>query len=733
MPSPAGCHRPACSPSGYEESNGGGVAAAGRVLVPARPAAPQARSAPAVELPALPDGAGVLILVNRTSGIDPRRPDPVVFLAQTLPNARVHVLQDGDDIARLVDEAAARRAGLALLVLPGGTFNHFARTAGIPTIDSAVDAVRVGAGRRVDVAELALGDRAPFTVLNATSLGVYADLVAEREPMEKALGKPLAALVAAIRVLSRAEAISVSVDGRTARVWSVAVAAGGNDSASMVPLQRRRLDDGVLDVRVLHAYGRRPRFRGLVALAFGARASSMLDRVPGRRGLRTIEAFTAESVRVDASAEGATSIGIAHDGEVTEAAPRAARVQPRGHRRPRRRRSGRVQRRGPRPRRLTAGPNRGTGRDRTHSDAQTRGMNPIPWVLHVDMDQFIAAVEVLRRPELAGRPVIVGGSGDPTERAVVSTASYEARAHGIGSGMPLKIAARKAPDDAVFLPVDHPAYEDASSHVMQALRDLSGVVLEVIGWDECFLGVSTDDPESVAREAQRAVHEATALHCSVGIGDNKVRAKIATGFGKPRGVFRLTEQNWFEVMGERSTRELWGVGPRVQKRLAEHGIRTVRELAEADERELVAEFGPNMGVWYHRLGFGHGPAAVDDTPWIARSHSRETTFQRNLTTRAQIAAAVAELARAAFDDCAAEGRPVVRVHLKVRYAPFETRTTGRRLAEPARSRDEFADAALALAETIEPGREVRLLGVRAEMTMSVGGATGERTPVRGRF
>src|SRR5690606_8294573 len=116
--------------------------------------------------------------------------------------------------------------------------------------------------------------------------------------MEKALGKPLAALVAAIRVLSRAEAISVSVDGRTARVWSVAVAAGGNDSASMVPLQRRRLDDGVLDVRVLHAYGRMPRFRGLVALAFGARASSMLDRVPGRRGLRTIEAFTAESVRV---------------------------------------------------------------------------------------------------------------------------------------------------------------------------------------------------------------------------------------------------------------------------------------------------------------------------------------------------------------------------------------------------------------------------------------------------
>ena len=219
------------------------------------------------------------------------------------------------------------------------------------------------------------------------------------------------------------------------------------------------------------------------------------------------------------------------------------------------------------------------------------------WVLHVDMDQFIAAVEVLRRPELAGLPVIVGGRGDPTERAVVSTASYEARAFGIGSGMPLKIAARKAPEDAVFLPVDHAAYEAASAEVMAALRALPGVALEVIGWDECFLGASTDDPEALARGAQEAVLEATGLHCSVGIGDNKVRAKIATEFGKPRGMFRLTAQNWFEVMGEKPTRDLWGVGPKVQKRLAEHGIRTVRELADADEQEVVAEFGPRMGVW----------------------------------------------------------------------------------------------------------------------------------------
>lgn len=355
------------------------------------------------------------------------------------------------------------------------------------------------------------------------------------------------------------------------------------------------------------------------------------------------------------------------------------------------------------------------------------------WVLHVDMDQFIAAVEVLRRPELAGRPVIVGGRGDPTERAVVSTASYRAREFGIGSGMPLKIAARKAPDDAVFLPVDHEAYESASAEVMSALRAVPGVVVEVIGWDECFLGVTTGDPEAVARAAQAAVLEATALHCSVGIGDNRVRAKIATEFGKPRGIFRLTEENWFEVMGDKSTRDLWGVGPKVQKRLATHGIVSVRELADADEDLLIAEFGPRMGVWYHGLGSGIGPAVVDSTPWVARSHSREMTYQQNLTTPAEVQDALTDLAGHAFDDCAAEGRPVVRVHLKVRYAPFETRTFGRKLSQPTTERSAVIDAARALGIALDRDREVRLLGVRADMAMPDGGDSTERTPVRGRI
>ncbi|CAM3827358.1 DNA polymerase IV [Isoptericola cucumis] len=346
------------------------------------------------------------------------------------------------------------------------------------------------------------------------------------------------------------------------------------------------------------------------------------------------------------------------------------------------------------------------------------GPRAFRWVLHVDLDQFLAAVEVLRRPELAGRPVIVGGRGDPSERTVVSTASYEARAFGVRSGMPLRVAVRKVPD-AVLLPVDHETYDAASAHVMDTLRGL-GSVVEVLGWDEAFLGCDADDPEAEARRVQRAVLEATALHCSVGIGDTRVRAKIATGFGKPAGVFRLTADTWFEVMGERPTDALWGVGSKVSRRLAAHGIGTVAQLAAADLDTLVAEFGPRMGAWYRDLGRGDGSAVVDDTPWVARGHSRETTYQRNLTTPEQVTAALRELAAQVHADTEGEGRAVFRVGLKVRYAPFFTRTLARKLSAPTRSLDELTAAVLDLAERLEPGREVRLLGVRAEMVVPPG-------------
>jgi DNA polymerase-4 len=338
-----------------------------------------------------------------------------------------------------------------------------------------------------------------------------------------------------------------------------------------------------------------------------------------------------------------------------------------------------------------------------------------PWVLHVDLDQFIAAVEVLRRPELAGLPVIVGGRGDPTERAVVSTASYEAREFGVGSGMPLRIAARKVPD-AVLLPVDAPAYLAVSEEVMATLRTQPGAAVQVLGWDEAFVGVFTDDPEAYARAMQQAVLERTSLHCSVGIGDTLVRAKVATGFGKPRGVFRLTAENWLEVMGDRPTIDLWGVGSKISKRLAGIGIRTVAELAVADEAAMVAEFGPRMGLWYAQLGRGDGARVVDDTPWVARGHSRETTFQQNIVDRGEIEQAARDLLAQVLEDVAADGRPVVGLGLKVRYAPFLTKTFTKKIAA-TQDRETVLAKMMELVAKIERDRPIRLLGVRAEMSL----------------
>jgi len=333
-------------------------------------------------------------------------------------------------------------------------------------------------------------------------------------------------------------------------------------------------------------------------------------------------------------------------------------------------------------------------------------------VLHVDLDQFIAAVEVLRHPELRGRPVVVGGDGDPTKRGVVSTASYEAREHGVHSGLPLRTAARRLPD-AVFLPVDREAYEEVSVAVMGVLRS-SGAVVEVLGWDEAFLGVDVEDPEAFARSLAARVREATQLDCTVGIGENKLQAKIATGFGKPAGVFRLTSANWFEVLGDRPTDALWGIGAKTARKLAGLGIGTVSDLAAADPDVLAAVFGPMTGPWLVLLGRGRGDADVDDSPYLARGHGKEETFQQNIGDWSLVQAEVRRIAGLLAADLVGEGRPAVRVVVKVRYAPFITETHGVTLASPSSDAAVIEEAALSALERFTGRRPVRLLGVRAE-------------------
>jgi len=375
----------------------------------------------------------------------------------------------------------------------------------------------------------------------------------------------------------------------------------------------------------------------------------------------------------------------------------------------------------------------------------------VSWVLHVDLDQFIAAVEVRRRPELAGVPVIVGGRGDPTERGVVSTASYEARAFGVGSGMPLRLAKRKCPE-AIFLPVDATAYDAASGEVMDVLRGLEWggvpVLVEVLGWDEAFVGPGPEhrdlgDPAAFAQRIRDEILNATGLHSGVGIGDNKLQAKLATGFAKRRvegavareagaggtdgevpgpggllrgtGVYRISDETWYAELGHRPTSALWGIGSRIAARLAALGVETVEDLARADPQALAEAMGPTTGPWLRRLGRGVASSEVDPTPYVARGHGREETFQEDLTDWAEVEAATRRIAGRAAEDVAREGRPVVRVGLKLRYRPFFTITRSHKLPEPTSDPDRLGDEAVALLDRVEKDRPVRLIGVRLEM------------------
>ena len=357
------------------------------------------------------------------------------------------------------------------------------------------------------------------------------------------------------------------------------------------------------------------------------------------------------------------------------------------------------------------------------------------WVLHVDLDQFIAAVEILRRPELAGLPVVVGGRGDPTERAVVSTASYEARAFGVHSGMPLKLAVRKIPD-AVFLPVDAPAYDSASAVVMEALRAHPGAVVQVLGWDEAFVGIETPDrtwarrwptPTPSAPRCSRR-RRCTARSASV--------TRPCAPRSRPTSASRRARSSSPARTGSRS----WGSGRRRRcgesatgspRRLATHGYETVQQLADASDEVLTAEFGPRMGPHYGRLGRGLGATVIDDTPWVARAHGRETTYQANLVEPGEIDTALRTLSEQVIEDIRREGRACARVHLKVRFAPFFTTTRIRKLPEPTFDPEVVAATAIDLLRGLGDDRPIRLLGVRAEMVPPEGGYEQPRTTGRG--
>jgi DNA polymerase-4 len=256
------------------------------------------------------------------------------------------------------------------------------------------------------------------------------------------------------------------------------------------------------------------------------------------------------------------------------------------------------------------------------------------------------------------------------------------------------------------------------------------VVVEVLGWDEAFLGPGEGhgelgDPREFAEHIRDTVLAATSLRCGVGIGDNKLRAKIATAFGKTgegdgSGIGYLTEAEWYDVMGERPTTALWGIGSKTARRLSALGIETVRQLAESDARMLADAIGPTMGPWFHRLGRGADSSPVDATPWVPRAHGREETYQQDLSWES-VPAAMRELTARVVEDIDREGRPAARVGIKVRYRPFITVSRSLTLPAPTNDPSALADAAVSLLDRVEHDRPVRLLGVRLEMVEPDGG------------
>lgn len=334
-------------------------------------------------------------------------------------------------------------------------------------------------------------------------------------------------------------------------------------------------------------------------------------------------------------------------------------------------------------------------------------------ILHVDMDAFYAAVEQLRRPELRGKPVVVGGDGDPTKRGVVSTASYEARAFGVHSAMPLRTAYRLCPH-AVFLPVDFAAYREVSDRMHAILRD-TGALVQSMGFDEAFLDVS-DLPasgEAIAREIRRRIAEELHLTASVGVGPNRLIAKIASNLQKPDGLTVITETQVERRLAPLPVTVLWGVGPKTGAALLERfRVRTVGDLAAIALEDLQAAFGANHGEHLYRVARG-----VDDSPveteWEPKSLSRERTFQVDLKRLETIREEVARLAREVAADLRDEGYRAATITVKVRLVPFHTLTRARTLPAPIDDDDTLVATATGLLQRVTLDRPVRLLGVRA--------------------
>jgi DNA polymerase-4 len=369
-------------------------------------------------------------------------------------------------------------------------------------------------------------------------------------------------------------------------------------------------------------------------------------------------------------------------------------------------------------------------------------------IAHLDMDAFYASVELLRYPELRGRPVVIGGGRrhqpeeilDPDTgrierrfatlrgyvgRGVITTATYEARVFGLHSALGLMKAAQLAPG-TILLPIDFDAYRRYSRKFKSAVIDIAPEV-EDRGIDEIFIDLtgivvagttSADDAWLRAREAglalKKAVHSATGLSCSIGIGPNKLLAKIASELDKPDGMTLLPAAEIPLRVWPLPAHKINGIGPKSSARLQALGIRTIGELAAADPRMLLEHFGAHYGAWMHEAAHGR-----DERPVVTYSEpqsiSRETTFDRDLhptRDRDELSAIFSELCAGVSEDLKRKGYAGKTIGLKLRYDNFKTLTRDRTIAAPTQDARTIRRAAGECLKRVPLDRRIRLLGVR---------------------
>ena len=332
--------------------------------------------------------------------------------------------------------------------------------------------------------------------------------------------------------------------------------------------------------------------------------------------------------------------------------------------------------------------------------------------MHIDMDAFFAAVEILRRPELAGKPVVVGGSGDPSKRGVVSTASYEARKFGVHSAMPLMTAKKLCPK-CVFLPVDYQEYSRVSGIIKSIFLEFSPY-MEDVGIDEAYLDASESPQttEDITSGIKSRVREATGLTCSIGVAPNKLLAKIASDLKKPDGITIISMEDVETVIWPLPARKLPGIGPKTEIVLKEMGINTIGDLASKPLEFLEENLGKSYGAYLYQASRGIDESPVATGGWEPKSMSREETFEADTSDWQAIARSMAFQLRdvaAAMRDNNCLGKTVT---VKIRFEDFQTVSRAKTISEATCSLEVLRKAAFECLGRIELKKRVRLVGVR---------------------